>query len=74
MDECKPLGAGRVTLAEGGEGETTQSGGRAFAAALAAAPSAWGSHSTTACGGDMAAVLQAVVPAGAYTAPLLSSS
>jgi hypothetical protein len=53
-------GAGRVTLAE--SGGVTPVGGCSFAAAIAGAPCAWGEHSAAAHAGDLAAVLQAVVP------------
>ena len=53
-------GAGRVTLAE--NSGVTPRGGCAFAAAVAGAPWAWNETSAEACGGDLAAVLQRVVP------------
>ena len=53
-------GAGRVTLAE--SGGVTPVGGCSFAAAVAGAPSAWSEQSAAACNGDLAAVLQSVVP------------
>ena len=53
-------GAGRVTLAE--NSGVTPRGGCAFAAAVAGAPWAWNETSAEACGGDLAAVLQNVVP------------
>ena len=54
-------GAGRVTLAE--SSGVTPAGGCAFAAAVAGAPRAWSETSPEACAGDVAAVLQRVVPA-----------